>query len=362
MDRKKVLRFGRKIYNLYREKGLRGLLNMETKRLRVAFIGCGEHAAENIYPALRYCPAELLAVCARHQESARRAARWFGAANFYCDYKEMLDKEKPDAVIIVVNAGLHPEMAAEALKRGINVFMEKPPSLDLDGTRKIIEEAGKSRKKVMVGFQKRYSPVCLKAKELIQANKLGVLKHIQTKLCTGRMISGEDFILEIGIHHLDLARFFFGEVSDISVKACRGKDGQAYSLNLEFENGAIGSMLFSEQQSWFYHNERIEITGSGNFLEIDNAVRLTYFDQGLDILGVPVSNILGKKRPKAVWEPNFTCLTTDNSQLYQSGIIGELRHFCDCVLNDKEPLTNIEDAYKTMLLVSRVRDAAREKC
>lgn len=357
MDRKKMLRYAKRIYNSCSEKGLGGLFNMETKKLRIAFIGCGQHATENIYPALRYCPVELSAVCARHEENARRNARWFGSPRFYCDYLKMLDSEKPDAVIIVVNASSHPDMACEALKRGIDVFMEKPPSRDIEGTERIMGESGRAGKIAMVGFQRRYSPVCIKAKELIQGNKLGGLRHIQTKLCTGRMISGEDFILEIGIHHLDLARFFFGEVDSLFVHSYSGSWGESYSVNLKFKNGAIGSMMFSDQQSWLYHNERVEITGSGNFIEIDNAARLTYFDQGADILGVAVSSLFGGRRGKVVWEPNTACLTAENSHFYQSGIIGELRHFCDCVLNHKNPQTSIEDAHRTMLLAMQLRKA-----
>lgn len=357
MDRKRILRYAKKIYNSYSERGLRGLFNMGTKKLRIAFIGCGQHATENIYPALRYCPVELLAVCARHEESARRNARWFGAPRFYCDYLKMLDSEKPDAVIIVVNAASHPDMACEALKRGIDVFMEKPPSRDIEGTRRIMGESGRAGKIAMVGFQRRYSPACLKAKDLIQSNKLGDIRHIQTKLCTGRMISGDNFILEIGIHHLDLVRFFFGEVDSLLANSFCGSWGESYSISLKFKNGAIGNMMFSDQQSWLYHNERIEITGSGNFIEIDNVTKLTYFNQGRDVLGVPVSTLFGEKRGKVVWEPNPACLTIENSHLYQSGIIGELRHFCDCVLSRRNPQTSIEDAYHTMLLVQELKKA-----
>lgn len=355
INKKKLLQYGKKIYYLYNERGLRGLLNMEIKKIKTVFIGCGKHATENIYPSLRYCPIELLATCAFHKKNAERNAKWFGALHYYDNYREMLDTEKPDACIIVVNAFSHAEMACEALKRGINVFMEKPPSVDLEGTEKIIEEAGKKQKVAMVGFQRRYAPAYVKAKELIGEKGFGPLTHIQTKHCTGRMIQGEDFILEIGIHHLDLARFFFGEVDSLFINASGGETGEAYAVNLKFKNGAVGSMILSEQQSWFHHNERIEITGSGNSIEIDNVCKLTYFNKGQEILGVPVTHLFCGKQGKVVWEPNFTSLTTENSLLYQSGIIGELQHFCDCVLNNKKPQTSIEDAYKTMLLVSQLR-------
>lgn len=210
----------------------------------------------------------------------------------------------------------------------------------------------------MVGFQKRYAPAYVKAKEIIRTNDFGDLKHIQTKLCTGRMISGEDFVLEIGIHHLDLARFFFGEVSSVSVNASDRKTGEAYSVNLKFTSGAIGSMILSEQQSWFQNNERVEITGSGNYIDIENACKLTYFNKGLEVLGVPVSHLVCGRQGKIVWEPNFSCLTTENSLLYQSGMIGEIQHFCDCVLKKKIPQTSIEDACKTMALVARVKKEA----
>jgi predicted dehydrogenase len=152
-----------------------------------------------------------------------------------------------------------------------------------------------------------------------------------------------------------LVRFFFGEVDSLFVNTAVGDKGEAYAINLKFKNGAVGSMILSEQQSWFHHNERIEITGSGNCIEIDNLCKLTYFNKGKEILGIPLTHLVSGKQGKIVWEPNFSCLTTENSLLYQSGIIGELQHFCDCVLNKREPQTSIEDAYKTMLLIAQVK-------
>ncbi|MFH1593878.1 MAG: Gfo/Idh/MocA family oxidoreductase [Candidatus Omnitrophota bacterium] len=354
MNRKRLLKYGKNIYYLYKERGLRGLLNMETKKIRTVFVGCGKHATENIYPSLRYCPVDLLATCAMHKENAERNAKWFGAPRYYDDYRKMLDEEKPDAAIIVVNARSHAKMACEALKRGVHVFIEKAPSVDLQGTEKIIEESKKSQRMVMVGFQKRFAPAYVKAKEITRSKGFGALKHYQTRFCTGRMISGENFILEIGIHHLDLARYFCGEVESLFVSATGREDGEAYAINIKFKNGAVGSMILSEQQSWFHRSELIEITGRGNCVEIDNVNKLTYFNKGIEILGVPVSHILQGERGRIVWEPNFAAMTTENSMLYRSGTIGELRHFCDCVLNRKIPHTSIEDSYKTMQLVAEV--------
>ena len=68
--------------------------------LRVGFVGCGEHSKLNLYPCLQYSPVELVAVCAKHKESAEARAKLFGALRSYIDYLEMFDKEIMDAVFI----------------------------------------------------------------------------------------------------------------------------------------------------------------------------------------------------------------------------------------------------------------------
>ena len=105
--------------NLISDVKARLLAGSGERRLKIGFVGCGEHARTNLYPVLPGLRVDLMAICARRLERAQRAARDFGASAAYDDFQEMFTKEPLDAVIICVNARETPPaaIAARPLKR-----------------------------------------------------------------------------------------------------------------------------------------------------------------------------------------------------------------------------------------------------
>ena len=118
---------------------------------RVGLIGCGSISAVHAQ-VLHELEGTELAACA--DIIPERAERYGCAA--YTDWKDMLDRERPDAVHICSPHYLHPVMAAEAAARGIAVFTEKPPAIDTAGWQ-AVKKAGEQ---VPAGicFQNRYHP------------------------------------------------------------------------------------------------------------------------------------------------------------------------------------------------------------
>lgn len=102
------------------------------ERLRCAFIGAGGHSYRNIYPALQYAPVDLRAVCDLREERAAAYARTFGSLGYYVDHREMLEREKPDAVFVVTSYDQltgrvqATDLALDCLEAGAHVWMEKP--------------------------------------------------------------------------------------------------------------------------------------------------------------------------------------------------------------------------------------------
>src|SRR5438477_10211026 len=69
--------------------------------------------------------AELVALADAHEPTAQRSARPYGIPA-YTDYKEMLDKEKPKAVVVAVPTIMHRDVALDVISRGIHLLIEKP--------------------------------------------------------------------------------------------------------------------------------------------------------------------------------------------------------------------------------------------
>ena len=105
---------------------------------RIAVIGCGSHAVQNLYPCFRLAVhnppelvgaaigdlaeggaiGELVACCDVDEARARNCARDFGIGAVYTDHRELLERERPDGVIVAMHPRLQPAIALDCLEAG----------------------------------------------------------------------------------------------------------------------------------------------------------------------------------------------------------------------------------------------------
>ena len=145
--------------------------------MKINRVGCGgiPKCHRRAINSLKDKGAKLTAVADIVTEKADKAAVENNCKAYY-DYVQMLDNEKPDVIHICTPHYLHVDMAVEALKRGINVVLEKPCATSVDGLRKLIDAEKSSKGKVAVCFQNRYNSSVLFAKELLESKKYGEVK------------------------------------------------------------------------------------------------------------------------------------------------------------------------------------------
>jgi UDP-N-acetyl-2-amino-2-deoxyglucuronate dehydrogenase len=139
---------------------------------RVAIVGCGAIAQIHGKVLCDMRDINIVATADIISERAEKFCKEFGG-NPYNNFKDMLEREKIDVLHICTPHYLHTPMAVEALKRGINVLLEKPVSTsseELDLLKTAIESSGKM---LGVCFQNRYLPASKKAYELIHSGIAG---------------------------------------------------------------------------------------------------------------------------------------------------------------------------------------------
>lgn len=331
----------------------RRYLDRPSQILKAGFIGCGNHSTSNLYPSLRYAPVELIAVCAKRKENAERVGRQFGAEHFYDDYHQMFNNEDLDAVFVCVNPQLHAEITIDALNHGLPVFVEKPPSPDSAEARKVFGVSQEKNIPVMVGFMKRFAPAYVEAKKVVESSEFGQPNLINTKLAVGSMKNEWEFLLHVAIHHLDLARFFLGEVKNLAVEKFKKDNDASIVVSLKFENCAVGSLNFSSLQSWSNHNERVEILGEESSVVVDNVVNLEYRRANISRPGT----VPGNSEKNLSWEPNFSIPADENQTFFLNGYAYEIRHFVDSILKGRSPESTISDGYRALKLAEEIRDA-----
>ncbi len=304
----------------------------DERRLRLAFVGCGEHATTNLYPCLPQLPVELVAVCARRQERAAAAARRFGAAAAYDDFAALFERETLDAVLVSVGAREHFRICAAALERGLHVFVEKPATRTREEALELQELARRAGRHVMVGFQKRHAPAYRRAREISSTPGFGPLAAIDARLSVGPFAGQGEFLREVAIHALDLLRFFAGDVARLGVERHAGPRPDRFTLAIaaSFRSGAVGSLLLSTEQSWRAHNERFELSGGGEAVVVDNLVSLRHYRRP-----DPAEAFAGPGH--GFWEPNFTVPVARNQSLHLNGFAPELEHFVLSVLGGRAP-------------------------
>lgn len=154
---------------------------------------------------------DLVAVADDDPKGLAAAAKRLGVANAYADYREMLDKEKPQFVAVGPRwVDAHREIIVACAERGIHVFTEKPMAPDLADADAIVNACERAHTKLAIAFQTRFGPRYEKVKELIADGAIGQVLEIRARGKEDRRGGGEDMLV-LGPHLMDLCRDLLGE-------------------------------------------------------------------------------------------------------------------------------------------------------
>ena len=152
-------------------------------RVRIGFIGVGSRGRTlmlNIQSIQEQMNVDIVAVCDNWPEHKERAeALTDGKAKGFLDYREMLEKVPMDAVIIATPLHEHAQMTIDALNLGIHVFVEKAMARTLEDTKAMYDTYLNSGKIMLVGHQRLFSPVYLKAMEMISSGAVGQITKLR---------------------------------------------------------------------------------------------------------------------------------------------------------------------------------------
>jgi predicted dehydrogenase len=134
----------------------------------------------------------------------------YGVKRHYLTCREMLDKEKPDIVVLCSRHPLdHFAQIQAVAERGIHIYCEKPMTVSLEQADKIIELAEKHHIKICMAHPARYALAFRTMKAMVQAGEIGAPIRIYGRGKCDHRGGGEDLIV-LGTHILDLQTFFFG--------------------------------------------------------------------------------------------------------------------------------------------------------
>jgi predicted dehydrogenase/threonine dehydrogenase-like Zn-dependent dehydrogenase len=269
----------------------------EISTVNIGFIGAGNFAQNNLLPHLRKMKeVKLKGVVTSTGISAKDVAKKFGFEYCSSEVDQILQDEEINCVFIATRHNLHSQLVCRALKAGKAVFVEKPLAVSQEELEEIKRTLGKTEGRLLVGFNRRFSPAARLLKKHFQ-DRISPL--VMTYRVNAAFIPADHWIHDpeegggriIGevCHFVDLLSFFadselsslFALPADDSRKT--PLTGDNLVISLKFKDGSVGSILYTSRGDVSYSKERVEIFGENSVGVIDNFQRTSIVRNGKEL-------------------------------------------------------------------------------
>ena len=309
--------------------------------INVAFVGCGAFARGMHIPNMakndRY---NLYAACDIVKENAKQVSEEYNMKYFTGDYREVLDDEDVDLVVVTTRHNEHARLTIEAANAGKHVLCEKPMGLSERECRDVVKAVKANGVKYTVGYNRGMAPLVTKARDLIEPlDKKKLMYHrIQAPFPEDHWthdpeVGGGRFVGE-GCHIFDLFCELVGK-PPVSVYASGGiflnpgkvRIPDSGIVTIAFEDGSVAATLIASDGCASFAKEATEIYCDGKAIHIDNFREMKYY--GFDP------------------EKKEQVLTLDETD---KGQAVEIDRLADAILNDTEPPNGIVNAARAAVI------------
>lgn len=317
------------------------------EKLGAAIIGCGAVAQEYVKAFQKDERSEIRALVSRNRANAERYRDKY---NLRCaietDVDPVLRRDDIDIVVVCTPHDLHTRYVVVAAEAGKHIIIEKPVALTMDDVRKQLQAVRKNGVKTIVSFVLHWNPLLMSIDRLLEGDALGNIFMVEVdylhriwmtpeqKWLGSRAHSGTA-ILTGGCHAVDALRWFARSEAE-EVYACQVKTANpieypgTISVNVKFQDGKIGrtATSFDARMPYRFH---IGVYGTEGSVRNDEVFAPRLFPGQNNFLKVP-------------------CILPDSADVAHHPFTNEVAHFLDCILADKRPFPDLEDAAKTQAL------------
>jgi len=306
--------------------------------IKIALIGAGFMGTHHSEAYKNVKDVKLICVFDDNFERAKKIAK-----NYNCKPIRRLNdlsREYIDVIDICVPTPFHKEFILKSAQFTDKVICEKPIAKTLKEGEEILKFCEKEKIKLFVGHVVRFFPEYKKAHQIIKEGKLGTVGIVRTSRCSSfpertnnwfkDVAKSGGAILDLLIHDFDFLRWCFGDVQRVYAEGLiykKIKNADYALVILRFKNGVIAHTEGSWMHNQFYYG--FEIAGAKGMLEYDsrNATPMSFFTMKYKKSG---STFVAE------------------SPLKEDPYTAELRHFIDCIKNNKKPLITPLDAFKAL--------------
>ena len=246
--------------------------------LRVAVVGTGGWGEQHARIFSRRADTELVGVVGRDPGRTAARAAAYGTQGF-TDIDEMLAVTKPDLVTVCLPNEAHFEPTLHLIRAGVPLLVEKPLVFDMDEADTLIREAAQRDLFFAINLNHRFAEPVKRAKAYLEDGQLGDLVF-----ATWRFGGEPNFgtsphanLIETQVHGIDMLEYLCGPISSVMAQMTDKTNPGIFTtlaVALEFENGAVGSLVGSYDSSYAYKGTQVvELNGTMGRILIEDTVR-----------------------------------------------------------------------------------------
>jgi len=253
-------------------------------QIGVGFIGAGNFARGVLLPLLaRSGNVKLIGVASATGVSGKNTAEQFGFEYSTSDYNEVVDDPGTACVFVATRHDAHARIAADCMKRGKSVYLEKPLAISEESLREVVACASSAAGHLFVGYNRRFSPLGVEVKKRI-AGRSGSMA-IMYRINAGRLPAdhwaldpdqGGGRILGECCHFVDFVQFLTDSapvmVSAEGIPASKpsGAVDDSCTISLRMADGSIASIVYYASGDPALGKERVEVYSEGSIATIED--------------------------------------------------------------------------------------------
>lgn len=266
-------------------------------------------------------------------------------AKISCNIDDMLKDKSVDAVIHALPTFERFSFLEKYTKSGKHIFCEKPLARTIEEGEKIASLLNKNEKKVYIGHVVRHFWEYKILREQIKNGEIGTPAIARLSRCSGFPYgAGEWFgdfkksggaALDLSIHDFDWLLWTFGKADRVSARSIIKKELKYIDYVLaivHFKKGVIAHVEGSWAEAGGFYTS-VEVSGSGGIVEYDSRAQ---------------SSLL--YTPKETGSAAAKTAVIPENPSYSDPYLFQLKHFIDCIKNDKKPLVSADDALESLKL------------
>jgi predicted dehydrogenase len=331
--------------------------------IKVALIGAGKMGISHLSILGAHPDVDLVGVCDTSKLVTGVLTKYSGF-NCFADYTEMLDKAKPEAVIVAVPTKLHAAIVKDLLDRKIHVFSEKPFCLSPEQGEPLVALAKQQGVVNQVGYHNKFIGTFNEVKRLINSGILGDIYHFQAESYGPVVIrkkegtwrsdpaEGGGCLMDYASHVVDLLQYLVSPVQEVLSSIVRPVysskiDDAVYAL-LRLQNNVTGVLSVNwSDETYRKMSTSVTIVGTGGKI-ISDANELRVYLKNND---VPDGYSKG-------WTVKYITDLTEQVDFYLRGeeYSAQLDHFIAAVKGAvPNTINNFESAWMTDRSISMIR-------